>query len=1188
MTASLREFDWPRFLKAPDGQLVARLYEPSLHRAVKYERCCAYFSSSVLSAAAAGFGAFIERILAGEITEKPALHLLVNEELSEADVDALLQRGQDGPLIDTLLARFGTPQTVLQKRRLEMLAWLAREGWLEVRVGVMRLGGGILHAKFGLFTDAGSDSIVFAGSDNESAQGVRGNFEILEISKSWHDAERYDWFRAEFDGLWAGTDAAVKTVPLPQAVREKLIRFAPEKPPVREAEDDLQRRRAAMLWGYALAAPFMPDRGAATCDAMAPVTLWPHQRGVVAEVSAAWPAGRLLCDEVGMGKTIEAILVLRRLLAGRGVARALILPPANLLPQWQGELREKGGLRVPRLEGLRKLVWPDGSEETVSGLAEALDRPLLLLSRETARTEGNLPILLAAKPWDLVLLDEGHAARRSHQVEGEFNSPTLLLGLLRRLRATGQARGILILSATPMQTHVWEPWDLLQVLGEGGLWLSGFHVVRRFYDAVARVEAGVLSRDDAVELARILAATLDLPKMPDGLHLPDPHRTREFAEALRFLPGVEREAMVRWLRQCSPLMRRMHRNTRRTLQRYYEMELLDRPPPKRDVREDPFDFATDEERCTYEAVKEYIDQRFDELEEQKAGKGFVMTIYRRRAASSPVALRKSLERRETGLKAVIAQRAFDEGDVLGVEDAQELQDLLNVQLTSALPDSPAEAQAELRQVQGLLERIANLGALDTKRDRAVAWVKQLTADGRSVLVFTSYTDTMEYLREALLSAGVPVASYCGEGGAIRADGKWQAVAKEAVTAALDAGKIRALVCTDAASEGLNLQSAGALVNFDLPWNPSKVEQRIGRIDRIGQAHPVLPIVNLYLKDSIDQRVYRALARRCGLFERYVGPMQPVLSLAMRMLAGREHIDEQALADLARQIENNPAVTEAFPDEEVADPAPEPPLIGPEDTEALLAALDGTGIEVRAETNTRHVIGEGPLRIVTDPGAIPLHPGAACIDGLDLRQWTLLRQLQRPGERLPLLLVSVEHGAFKAMTCGWIGPTGMREVCSFADLKRLVAEWDGAEPTVEAWNAARVALEDRARTVIEELTMEAKRINAGEREQQCEAARLRVVEELGRLLVCSPPDTDDLNGKFHRLALEATPTAGRLRIVFNRLGAYPEWTEDHLAELRAFHSALTSAEIKSRLTGRELDAGLADPRWEFGAPQQVMS
>src|SRR3954453_1937266 len=100
MTVSLRDVDWPRFLKAPDGQLVARLYEPGLRRAVKYERCCAYFSSSVLSAAAAGFGSFIERILAGEITKKPAILLLVNLKLSEADVDALLQRGHDAPLIE--------------------------------------------------------------------------------------------------------------------------------------------------------------------------------------------------------------------------------------------------------------------------------------------------------------------------------------------------------------------------------------------------------------------------------------------------------------------------------------------------------------------------------------------------------------------------------------------------------------------------------------------------------------------------------------------------------------------------------------------------------------------------------------------------------------------------------------------------------------------------------------------------------------------------------------------------------------------------------------------------------------------------------------------------------------------------------------------------------------------------------
>jgi hypothetical protein len=90
-------------------------------------------------------------------------------------------------------------------------------------------------------------------------------------------------------------------------------------------------------------------------------------------------------------------------------------------------------------------------------------------------------------------------------------------------------------------------------------------------------------------------------------------------------------------------------------------------------------------------------------------------------------------------------------------------------------------------------------------------------------------------------------------------------------------------------------------------------------------------------------------------------------------------------------------------------------------------------------------------------------------------------------------------------------------------------------------------------VVEELEVRAKAISARERRQQREAARLRLIEELGRLLVCYAPDIDDLNGRFHRLASEATPTANRLKTVFNRLGAYPDWDMEHLAELRSFRN-----------------------------------
>lgn len=108
-------------------------------------------------------------------------------------------------------------------------------------------------------------------------------------------------------------------------------------------------------------------------------------------------------------------------------------------------------------------------------------------------------------------------------------------------------------------------------------------------------------------------------------------------------------------------------------------------------------------------------------------------------------------------------------------------------------------------------------------------------------------------------------------------GRWKTVTKDVITRALRTGSLRVLICTDAASEGLNLQSASAVINYDLPWNPSKVEQRIGRVDRIGQASRDVRVTNLYLNHSVDDGVYRLLRERCVVFEYFVGAMQLVLA-----------------------------------------------------------------------------------------------------------------------------------------------------------------------------------------------------------------------------------------------------------------------------------------------------------------------
>ncbi len=693
---SLRAHQWKRFLSAPDPELLDGLYVPALKAAVRYDRCCAYFSSSVLAAAARGFGGMIERLQAmGDDAPRPAIRLLVNEELDRADVDALLETGASAALEDRLRGRLIDPRDALERERLGMLAWLARERLLEVRVGVMRNGSGILHAKFGIVTDEQDDALVFSGSGNETASGLRTNYEMLEVSASWQDAERHETLAAEFETLWTDRHPDVHTVALPEAIRQELVRYARE-PAAEPLVPSLAAQRAAMIWQFVAEAPYLAD-GVAACDATALVDLWPHQREVVRETATAWPDGRLLCDEVGLGKTIEAILILRRLMAGRGVSRALLLAPAGLLQQWQAELREKGGLLVPRLDAGFRLVWPDGREQRVENVAAALEQPLLLMSRELARLGDNHQTLMAAKPWDLVLLDEAHAARRKQQQEREYNSATLLLELLRSLQLRRQTRGILLLSATPMQTQPWEPWDLLAVLGEGGHWLADFGTVRRFYDAVAEVRAAPLSQPAGKQVVAAVASDPLFPPLPGA----DGATTRDqlLRQQLSFGTANDRQKLSRWLKEGAPLARRMHRNTRQTLAGYYRLGLLDASPAKRAIVDQRFDFDTAAERDTYDAISDYIDRRFSELESEKPGKGFVMTVYRRRAASSFAALRQSLERRKGGLQSVIANRARDEY-LLGAEDVDLslLDDLgddwTEGKISSALPTDPGQARSE--------------------------------------------------------------------------------------------------------------------------------------------------------------------------------------------------------------------------------------------------------------------------------------------------------------------------------------------------------------------------------------------------------------------------------------------------------------------------------------------------------------
>jgi len=1184
----LRSRSWRRFLRGPDQELLDELYVPALSEATRYDRCCSYFSSTVLSAAARGFGRLIERLQAmADDVPRPAVRLVVNEEMSQEDVRALVETGDTTKLEETLAKRFKSPKYLLEKQRLAMLGWLAKHGLLEVRVGVMRHGTGIVHAKFGVMTDEAGNAVVFSGSGNESARGIASNYERLEVSTSWDDSERYAEYSEEFDQLWTDTHPDVHTVDLPEALRLKLIKFAPKETPLTEPTNALARQKAAMIWNFVVEAPYLRN-GETACDATAMVDMWPHQWRVVEEVAEAWPSGRLLCDEVGMGKTIEAILVLRRLMAGRGVARALILVPAGLTRQWQSELREKGGLTVPRLEGTDTLTWPDESRERTTGLSEVLKQDVLVMSRETARTESNRSVLLNAAAWDLVLLDEAHAARRKRQIEGEFNAGTLLLELLRQLQLRRKARGIILLSATPMQTHAWEPWDLLSVLGEGGPWLAEFSCVRDYYEAIAGIEEGRLTQHAARRAAAVINADPDFPRPLPG-H-PTDGSTEDIAGTMVFAKPSEQDALVKQLRSGSPLARRMHRNSRNTLRRYFELGLLDSPPPERRVYDMSFDYRDAGERNISRSVTRYIDRRYDELESEKRGKGFVMTVYRRRASSCPLAIERSLERRRRGLLSVLKQRAYDAD--LSYQDTPELLDLDDLpedegsgKVSAALPSDPRIARKELEEVEGLLQEIRALGGTDTKLDEFFGVLKEVTDDGRPALVFTQYTDTLEYLRDNLVGHyGQRLGCFTGSGGE-RWDGEaWRAVTKDAIARDLQRGELGVMVCTDAASEGLNLQAAGALVNYDLPWNPSRIEQRIGRIDRIGQEYPDVRVVNLFLRDSVDDQVYRALRRRCGLFEHFVGPMQPVLAQARRMLDGHAPVDLQALAAAADEVDGDPLVGEIYLEASAVAPERRDIVMGGDDLEAALDYLmDEPDFKVRSDSQTgMHIVSGKGLRkavLASSPAALESDPNTVPLSALEPKLKEIRDALSRPGENLPLVIGRWQEGPFCAAAVYWLASGKKKQVKSMAQLVDLVEAWDGTYPDPAGWVEATSKARSAAKRLVKKMQRQAATREREGLAAQLDAVHRRLRRELGRYLICLGSHTTELNEFLHQqLSRPELSGIRRLREALEKLGGFPEWPEDLVRELSEFADNLTENRRRARVAGSELDAALQDPRW----------
>ena len=349
-----------------------------------------------------------------------------------------------------------------------------------------------------------------------------------------------------------------------------------------------------------------------------------------------------------------------------------------------------------------------------------------------------------------------------------------------------------------------------------------------------------------------------------------PSRGGQRKQIINSLGEKAQSLVLEMARRHTPLSRYTFRNTRTLLREYERRGIMKASVPRRKPKIERVLMRV-EEQALYDRIDEYISHFYHKYENEKRGLGFVMTVYRRRLTSSFYAIRCSLERRLKYLRGQIGE------EEIFTEDDTEQEELdFDQETTSGLEQD--YFKAEFDYVNDFLQDLRLISAADSKLERLKAELDQIFRQRETILVFTLFTDTMDYLRDQLREVyGNQVACYSGRGGEIWNGIAWVETSKELVKNDFRDGNVRILLCTDSASEGLNLQSCGALINYDMPWNPMRVEQRIGRIDRIGQQYPEVWISNYFYRDTIEDQIYQRLADRIAWFEVVVGDLQPILA-----------------------------------------------------------------------------------------------------------------------------------------------------------------------------------------------------------------------------------------------------------------------------------------------------------------------
>jgi superfamily II DNA or RNA helicase len=509
----------------------------------------------------------------------------------------------------------------------------------------------------------------------------------------------------------------------------------------------------------------------------------PHQIRALSRAISSDRIRYLLADEVGLGKTIEAGLIMRELKLRGLVTRTLIIAPKGLIMQWVAEMETHFGEdfcalipsdfsayhRIAREENM----WRNQTQVICSmDSVKPMDKRRGWSQGQIAEYNRERFEDLIAAGWDLIIVDEAHRLGGSTDQVARFK---LGQGLAEA------APYFLMLSATPHQGKT-----------------DAFHRLVSLIDSQTFPDVGSVTRD------RVQPYVIRTGKRQaidaDGKPLFKPRRTEL--------------APVRWE------------------DRHRDQELL------------------------YEAVTEYVRQGYNQaMKEKRSYIGFLMILMQRLVVSSTAAISTTLERRLEVLEVPQEQLAlfpdYSEEDWVDMDGQEQIETLLKTRL-NAMKNERAEVKLLLEAA-----RRCEQSGLDAKAESLLVWIYRLQQEegdpDLKILVFTEFVPTQGMLKQFLSDRGFSVVCL---NGSMNMDERKR-------VQELFAEDVRFLISTDAGGEGLNLQFCHVVINYDIPWNPMRLEQRIGRVDRIGQDH-VVRAVNFVFDSSVEHRVREVLEEKLAV------------------------------------------------------------------------------------------------------------------------------------------------------------------------------------------------------------------------------------------------------------------------------------------------------------------------------------